>query len=397
MNDKIHRTSFLLAILALSLILTACGANATPTPDSSALPDTGDFVPVASATGKVVPAQWATLSIRNGGIVNSLLVAENDEVNQGDLLLELSGTEQLAAGVTAARLELTGAQQALDSVTDNAGLAAAETLQSLEDARDAVRDAQQRVDNLTFGSKKVDIDQAFANLVLAEDRLDKAQEDYEPYANKPETNLERAAYLSRLSEAQRNYDAALRLYNNLTGAANDIDLAQAQADLAFAQALLEKLRTDYELVQDGIPHPDDLALAQARLDNAVAQLSAAQAALDDLSLEAPFAGTVSIIYVRDAEWVNPGQPILLIGDLDNLQIETTDLNEIDVARISVGNRATITFDALPDVVVEGTVTRIGSKAASGSSVNYTVVIEMDEVPAGLLWDMTAFVDIEVNE
>jgi multidrug resistance efflux pump len=284
----------------------------------------------------------------------------------------------------------------LETLQETATLTAAQTAQMVADARDAVRDAQQRVNNLNFGSKQTDIDQAFANLVLAEDRLDKARDNFEPYENKAEDNLVRAALLSALAQAQSNYDAAQRLYNNLTGAANDIDLSQAEADLAYAQALLVKLENDYADQQDG-PDPDTLALAQARLENAIAQVAAAQAALDDLSLTAPFDGTVSIIYVRQSEWVNPGQPILLIGDLQNLQIETTDLNEIDVARISVGNRATITFDALPDSAVEGTVVRIGTKAASGSSVNYTVIIEMDEIPAGLLWDMTAFIDIEVNE
>jgi multidrug resistance efflux pump len=392
MNTK----KLILLLAALSLVLAACGgaANESPTPELS--PDFSDFVPVASATGKVVPAQWATVSIQSAGIVQEMIVSENDTVKAGDVLLTLGGGEQYAAAVTAVQLELISAQQALETLQETATLTAAQTAQMVADARDAVRDAQQRVNNLNFGSKQTDIDQAFANLVLAEDRLDKARDNFEPYENKAEDNLVRAALLSALAQAQSNYDAAQRLYNNLTGAANDIDLSQAEADLAYAQALLVKLENDYADQQDG-PDPDTLALAQARLENAIAQVAAAQAALDDLSLTAPFDGTVSIIYVRQSEWVNPGQPILLIGDLQNLQIETTDLNEIDVARISVGNRATITFDALPDSAVEGTVVRIGTKAASGSSVNYTVIIEMDEIPAGLLWDMTAFIDIEVNE
>jgi hypothetical protein len=89
-------------------------------------------------------------------------------------------------------------------------------------------------------------------------------------------------------------------------------------------------------------------------------------------------------------------PVIVIGNLSELQVETTDLNEIDVARISMGAAATITFDALPDVVVEGTVARIATRATAGTGVNYTVVIALDEIPEGLLWDMTAFVDIEVD-
>ncbi|MEK6221082.1 MAG: HlyD family efflux transporter periplasmic adaptor subunit, partial [Chloroflexota bacterium] len=112
---------------------------------------------------------------------------------------------------------------------------------------------------------------------------------------------------------------------------------------------------------------------------------------------APFDGTVTQIYFRESEWVNPGQPVAVIGDLSNLQIETTDLNEIDVARIHVGSTATITFDALPDVEIQAEVVRIATKSSPGSGVNYTVILEMDEIPDNLLWDMTAFVDIATEE
>jgi len=55
---------------------------------------------------------------------------------------------------------------------------------------------------------------------------------------------------------------------------------------------------------------------------------------------------------------------------------------------------TITFDALPGAVTQGRVTRIAPRASAGSGVNYTVWIQLDEVPDGLMWGMTAFVDIE---
>jgi multidrug resistance efflux pump len=138
-------------------------------------------------------------------------------------------------------------------------------------------------------------------------------------------------------------------------------------------------------------------LAEARLANAKGQLAAAEAALNDLELLAPFGGVVSEIYVRASEWISPGQPTLLLADLSHLRVETTDLNEIDVAQVEVGNTATVTFDALPEAVVPGKVVRIASKAATGSGVNYTVVVELDEIPENLRWGMTAFVDIAFDE
>lgn len=145
------------------------------------------------------------------------------------------------------------------------------------------------------------------------------------------------------------------------------------------------------------PAGDEVALAEARLSNAQAQLLAAEAALAELVIKAPFAGTLSDLYIHESEWVTMGSPLFLLADLQNLEVQTTDLNEIDVARIRVGGPTTVTFDSLPDTVVMGTVVSIAPKADEGSGVNYTIVIELEDVPEQLRWDMTAFVDVEVDE
>jgi multidrug resistance efflux pump len=111
---------------------------------------------------------------------------------------------------------------------------------------------------------------------------------------------------------------------------------------------------------------------------------------------APFAGTVSELNINASEWVSPGLPVIVLADLNHLRVETTDLSEIDVARIAPGDSVTISFDALPDLV-DGTVVRISPRASQGSGVNYTVVVAMSETPEGLRWGMTAFVDVEIDQ
>jgi len=233
-------------------------------------------------------------------------------------------------------------------------------------------------------------------LILAADALDKAENIYSRVKNKPPSNLKRASAQVALDAARDVYNAALRNYNYLSGSANEFDIAIGEANLVWAQALVEQTQTDLDKFGDG-PDPDDLAIAKARLDNAQAHLASASDALEDKQLKAPFDGTVSQIFVRENEWVNPGEPVIVFGDLTTLQVETTDLNEIDVTRIDIGSRATITFDALPELVAEATVVSIASKSSPGSGVNYTVMLEFDEIPEGLRWDMTAFVDIEIEE
>jgi multidrug efflux pump subunit AcrA (membrane-fusion protein) len=384
-----------LLLIGSCLLLGCSGFGQQATPTLEVQPEI-DFNPVVSATGLVVPTQWTTLSMTTAGTVEEVFVKEDQQVEAGQPLIRLKGTENLTAAVTTAELELASSQKALDDLYKYPEVRRAQAAQDVVDAKQAVEDAQERLDNLLEQSPQTDIDQAFANVVLARDRLDKIKEDFEPYENKPEDNLVRAALLSKMAQAQDQYEDLVRLYNNLVGTADELDLAQAEADLELAKAQLSKAEQDYEVLKKG-PLPEEVALAEKRLENARDQQQAANAALNDLLLTTPFAGTISNLDVRTNEWVVPGQPLIVLADLSDLHVETTDLNEIDMAQVEIGDRAIVTFDALPDVAVEGTVRRIASKAAEGSGVNYTVEVELDQIPEKLRWGMTAFVDIQVSQ
>jgi HlyD family secretion protein len=398
MMMMMKKTSLIVLIIS-SLLLAACQralpgqAEATPSPT----PIMAASSPVVSATGKVVPADSVTLSMKTSGIVERILVDEDDTVTAGQKLIQLEGSEDLQAAVAAAQLEVVSAQQALDSLYENPDLALAHVGQEIVDVLNLIDDAERRLANYSRSAPQPDIDQAYANMILARDEYEDAQEDFEEYENKPEDNLKRARYLSKKAQAEEDYDAAVRHYNQLIAKSGDeLDVAEAEADLALAKAQLKAAREDYVILEDG-PDPDDVEIAQARLTNAEAQLEAAVSSLENLVLKAPFDGTISDLKIHTGEWVAMGRPVLQMADLSHLQVETTDLNEIDVARIRIGDTATVTYDALPDVEVTGLVTHIAPKDAGGSGVNYPIVLELEEMPAGLRWGMTAFVDIEVDE
>jgi HlyD family secretion protein len=390
---KIHLWMIWSAVLVL--ILTSCSVlpgQATPTPQPGPLEE---FNPVVSATGVVVPLQWARLSLPGSGVVEELAVSEDEAVEAGQMLIRLQGKEQLEAAIAAARYELAAAEHSLEKLYEDPELMVAGSNQAIVDARLAIRDAERRVRNLNTPSSESNIEQALATMIMAKDKLDKAKEDYEPYENKPEDNLTRAGLLNKKAKAKQDYDAAVRRLNNLKGSANDLDIAEAEADLMLAEAQLAVAERDYQMYQAG-PDPAEVALVEERIANAEEQLKAAIAALDDQFLQAPFAGMVSELSVHANEWIAPGQPVLTVADLDHLRVETTDLNEIDVARVEVGDKVTVTFDALPELVIEGIVVRIASKADEGAGVNYPVVIELADIPKNLRWGMTAFVDIQVD-
>lgn len=426
----------------LIFVLSACSPaeEETATPESIA----PAFSPIVSATGVVVPEQEASLSVSAGGVVEDVLVNKGDDVSAGQVLVQMEGSEQQLAAVTAAELELANAKFALDALYKDTNLLAAQALRSAETAEkaledlnnpelqqalalQAVADAQKAVDTTKRQARytqstanQADIDAQKAQVVIAKDALDKANDDFAPYANKSEDNLTRAHFLSRQAAAQQVYDDAVRRLNALQGTGSEVDINVAEADYITAQAALLQAERDLERVLDGPdpgevalleaqiekgyrdfetysdgPDPDDVTLAEARITNAEAQLSAAKETLADLELVAPFDGVISAVYINPSEWLAPGSPVLLIADLNNLQVETTDLSEIDVAQISIGDTAVVTLDALPDLVLEGTVVNIAPKADEGSGVNFPVIIELSEIPTTLRWGMTAFVDIDV--
>jgi len=395
MKTRRFFTTVVLVLAAFLILLTGCDAlqnDPTPTAEPQAL---DDYTPIVSATGVVVPVRKSTLSMSTSGIVSNLAVAENDQVSAGDLLAQLKGEENLKAAIAAAEFELASAQFDLERLYKDTDLLAAESYQAVVRGRQEVKDATRYLNNLGVPPSQGDIDQAKANELLARIALDKARDDFEPYEKKKEDNKIRAALFSKLADAEKLHENAVRRLNNLGGSVSEIDIEEAEADLALVELQVQLAERDYEIYKTG-PDPDDVRIAQERITNADAQLSATKAAQEDLILNAPFNGTVSKLYINQNEWISPGQPVLQLADLDHLQIETTDLSEIDVARIEVGTPAIVTFDAIPDVEVIGRVVLIAAKSDEGAGVNYKVVIELEDIPEKTLWGMTAFVDIEVE-
>lgn len=370
---------------------SALGGGSTPTPEATG---EEEFTPVVSATGVVMPAQRATLSFPSGGLLAEILVQEGEQVEAGQPLARLGNQEQLQAAFASSNLAVIEAGQRLDELYQKHDVLAGQAQLGMAMARDALDEAERDWEVNQPGNRALSytLKAARARVVVAEKRLDRAHTAFDHAHGK----VAKAKAQMALSDAHREYDRAVWLLDWLESGADEIEQGILDAELASAQARLEDAIQEYSDLEDG-PDPKDLALAQAQLENAQAQLEAAQAAMEDLDLTAPFAGTVADIFPQRDEWVAPGQPILAMANLGTLRVETTDLNEIDVAQIQAGDTATVSFDALPEIAVGGTITHISPKAEEGTGVNYTVVIELAEIPDGVYWGMTAFVDILLGE
>jgi multidrug efflux pump subunit AcrA (membrane-fusion protein) len=388
--------------------LTGCGAigNTSPTPiptvalggSSAPLQSTpqvrsGDLV----ASGITVPAQEAQMAFASGGELEEVNIEVGDKVETGQVLARLAGTEQLQATLSAAELDVISAEQALNKLDDDLLKERTVALQALNLARKAVRDAQREVNGFGVSTEPIDIQVARSNVALAKRALDQAQKDFKPYENKPENNFKRAALLNKLSDAQKRYDNAVEQLNRLTGViVPEFDFQQAQTELEIAQSQLILAEDRVELLRNG-PDPDAVSLAQARLKSAQDRAAAARASLLNLELKAPFAGTVSKVNFQSGEWVIPGQPVLTLADLDHLRVETTDLSELDVPRIELGQLVTLVIDALNQEIT-GRVSQIAPLADTlGGDVVYKTTIDLDSLPPGLRAGMSVEAQFDTGQ
>lgn len=159
-------------------------------------------------------------------------------------------------------------------------------------------------------------------------------------------------------------------------------------DLAAAEAEVRRAEAQLALAKTG-PLPETVAAAEAAVAAAQAEVDRAQAALADTELKAPFDGTLVTLNAHVGEQVGAGQRVARIADLAGWQVETVNLTELNVARVTVGEPATLAFDAVPDLRLGGKVTAVRGLGESrqGDTV-YTVVIKPDGSHPALRWNMT---------
>jgi RND family efflux transporter MFP subunit len=170
----------------------------------------------------------------------------------------------------------------------------------------------------------------------------------------------------------------------------EAQVAEAEANVVTQSTTLAYLKRTIDVGASA----ERVDAAQADIDRAVAGVEIAKAQLAQATLTAPFAGTIAKVDIHPAEFANPGQIILAMGDLSHYQVETTDLSEKDVPAVKVGQSAAIFVKALNQEFT-GKVSDIARISDTvGGDVVYKVTIVFDQQPDGLRWGMSA--DVKIN-
>jgi multidrug efflux pump subunit AcrA (membrane-fusion protein) len=376
-------------LLAAAGLLAGCGGTASAAEVTEVPVVASDTAGTVVAEAIIEPARSDDLSLEMGGTVIEVLVAEGDSVKAGDPLARLE-TVDLDRALAQAELSLAQAQLRLEQLEEPAeedDIAAAES--AIADAQAAYGEAVKGL-RLTEDSVAVGDDVRAARYAR-----DEAYRTYQELKSKFDRNED---YIE-----QHHVDRAHDAYCDAEGAYqravqnSELQLLSARNAVAQANRALEQSQRNLaELQKD--PKALDVKAAQLDIQAAELALEQAQDALKDATLEAPFDGVVATEDIDVGDTIAPGQPVITLATLDELQAKTKDLTELDVVRVKVGQQVVVTVDALPDDEFRGVVSDVALQPGDyRGDVVYTVTVDLAGVNGSpLRWGMTALVEIDAE-
>jgi HlyD family secretion protein len=341
----------------------------------------GDIKETIVAPGVLVNYQTIFLPSKNNAIVEQIYYQPGQEVKKGDLLVQLSGEEQ-------GKLQILEAQANLEEIYNNAPQMEAEALFNIAAAEQDLQNTNYQLSSLNYTPDEASLTSAQSKVNLLAQELEQAEKNYLPYREKPDTNQNKARFGALWASAKQAYDDAVRTLNALTGSPSAITFSKAEAEVKKAQANLEVAKQQYQKLENGI-NPIELEKAQL-------ELSIAQEKYEALKITAPFDGVIISISVQAGETVNEGTKIIEIANPHALEVQVSIIEE-DYPLIEVGQSVELYFDAVPDHISLGKVSRIIPQRTSSSQALYEVYITIDNIADSLVAGMTADSGIIIAE
>jgi len=286
----------------------AAPAGPVAVPVQVATVERADLTATLEATGTILPLNHATLASKIGGRVAKVYVRESDRVRAGQVVVELEAAEARAR-VAQAEAALQVAQARVGaSQARLAALRAGARPQEVRQAEEAVRAARSTLDNAESELHRMEV--LFASSAVSQQDVDRARWSYQ----------QASALYQGLSERLGLLQAGAR--------AEDITAAE-----------------------------EDVKQAEAGVAQAAAGVHAARIDLDGAFIRSPIAGVVADRLIEPGEAVMMGTNVVTVVDEATLVLRA-EVSEQDVARLALGQRATVTVDGLGAAQFAGTVSQL---------------------------------------
>lgn len=446
---------FVIALVVLAILLTGC-SSVSPAPSASqaaaatsdqAVASLGSITVTATGAGSLIAMNQTDLSFNQSGTLVELEVQEGDDVAAGTVLARLQvdlSAAELEAQRSAAELAVLQAQKAVADLVSNAELESAQALLRLETAQHALEDAEdptsaQAQARQAVAEAKSSVEEAEMQVYIA-NSVAGSDDQYTAYAAllfKQKALAEIEKQVSRLenqikSAGDKNLRDRLKhqmleLQVRLTNQQLVVNAAQAKLDamaepvdpeeiilaqtrletaqarlrdaergleqllkgeengaqsgsIAIARAELNEAQAAWDQLQNG-PDPAALALAQAELKEAQARLAQVQQSQLILELETPIGGKVLAIEYEVGDRIAARQTVLTVGDMEHPGLEVY-LGEEDLNLAQVGAEAIIALDVLPDIPLSGVVTQVDpALTTSFNTKTGRLLIQIDDLSA----------------
>lgn len=336
-----------------------------------------------------------------------------------------------ATEIQAARAKLDQAIIDLQETRDTLSANKTRSHADMESLANTLRDLQTNYSNIYWENREragdwespnLDIEQKYKDqeekalraVQNAEYELERARIAYENATQEEKTGIAEAE--ARVSEAEAAYNdvidgadiediaaARARLSDaqatlaKLQGEKRRANLAAAQASIEVAQAETERYRADLDRILSD-PESYELDQSLSIIQQREVALKRARLELEKATLTSPINGQVVEINPTEGEWFTNNDTAVVVADTSGWEIETTDLDELEIVKVRVGSLARITFDALPNLELPGKVKSIQDigKDYQGDIV-YKVTIVPEQWDDRLRWKMTSTVAIEPED
>jgi HlyD family secretion protein len=227
------------------------------------------------------------------------------------------------------------------------------------------------------------LEQARAALAQAEAKLRQLREVALPAA---EQSLLQAQ--ANELQARQAYDRTQSLRSQGFVGQSQLDDAKRNLDVAASQLRAARIQ-----VETNGPSGSDFALAQTALEQARANLRAAQAKLEQTVIHAPAGGVLIGRSVEPGNVVQPGKELMALAPSGETQV-VVQIDERQLSRLALGQKALGSADAFPNQRFAAELVYV-NPAVDPLRGSVEVKLRVPEPPAYLVQDMTASVDIEV--
>ncbi len=297
-----------------------------------------------------IEATDAEVSFRIPGRVIQRLVDEGQPITADQLVARLDSAD-LRDELALRQAELEAAQAALKE------LQIGSRPEEKEEARATLQRATAALQEAQAGFRSQEVAAAQATSEAAQADLVRAKLDYQ---RAEQLMKEKSISAQDFDRARAAYQVAVQKARQ---AAEELQLRQEgtrKEKIKQVEAALAAAKARYDLVMAG-PRKETIQQASARVQQAKAAVDLAQTRLGYAQVFSPLTGMVLSKNIEPGEYVAPGTPVVTVGDLVNVWLRAY-INETDLGRIKLGQKAEVTTDSYPGKIYPGHIAFISSEA-----------------------------------